>query len=244
MLGNCLRKTRQRAASWQLFGMPIHRRVGSWSSYLGQRQSQLIYVWYPSDTRGSLICLAFHGTKLLWKFAVGRFPEPIALNWGTQGSTGHRGMAKTWYVLEEVISTPRSQWYRVFLRHLAALHLSVQIFKSEVLESKFDHVLQNKNMKQQNSWIDVGSPHLYSGFFLCVHFSESFPCSPQLWLGVPSMESSRDEVWISVKMWPLQWWHLEFDGMFGAQRFWRKASRKSRVGHALKPIFVASDLKS
>ena len=131
--------------------MPIHRRVGSWSSYLGQRQSQLIYVWYPSDTRGSLICLAFHGTKLLWKFAVGRFPEPIALNWGTQGSTGHRGMAKTWYVLEEVISTPRSQWYRVFLRHLAALHLSVQIFKSEALESKFDHVLQNKNMKQQNS---------------------------------------------------------------------------------------------
>ena len=82
---------------------------------------------------------------------MGRFPEPIALNWGTQGSTGHRGMAKTWYVLEEVISTPRSQWYRVFLRHLAALHLSVQIFKSEVLESKFDHVLQNKNMKQQNS---------------------------------------------------------------------------------------------
>ena len=29
MLGNWLRKTRQRAASWQLFGMPIHRRVGA-----------------------------------------------------------------------------------------------------------------------------------------------------------------------------------------------------------------------
>lgn len=43
-------------------------------------------------------------------------------------------------------------------------------------------------------------------------------------------------------MWPLQWWHLEFDGMFGAQRFWRKASGKSRVSHALKPMFLASDL--
>lgn len=54
----------------------------------------------------------------------------------------------------------------------------------------------------------------------------------------------------------LAWWSLnlsedvttsvvtfEFDGMFGAQRFWRKASGKSRVSHALKLIFVASDLK-
>ncbi len=110
--------------------MPIHRRVGAtWDGEMSITHRAEIRI-PVTHMESYLPSVPWHQTFV--EVCGGQVPRTYRFE------LGHARQRR----YGQVISTPKSQWDRVFLRHSAALHLSVQIFKSAVLESKFDHVPQ------------------------------------------------------------------------------------------------------